>query len=76
MEKKKQELNSRLKVIEIDNEIINNQKDFLKKYQDLCKRALRGWSRTLYEWKISFIIGLLMNIMWLIIGILIGIQIS
>jgi len=70
MENKKQELKIEKAK---QTEKVALDMEFSKKYQDLCKKALRGWSRTLYQWKISFYIGLLLSIAYLIAGILIGI---
>jgi len=51
-------------------------KGLLEKYQSLCKKILRDWSRTIYEWKISFYIGLLLNLAFFLLGIILGINIK
>ena len=67
-----------------DNRSINDKnkteeleftKGLLEKYQSLCKKILRGWSQTIYEWKISFYIGLLLNLAFFLLGIILGINI-
>jgi hypothetical protein len=50
-------------------------KKLIEDYKILLKRNLAGWTRTLYEWKKTIIIGIILNIMGFILGLLIGVQI-
>jgi len=49
-------------------------KELLKEYQNLLKKCLAGWRRTLYEWKKTIILGILFNILFFLLGLLIGAQ--
>jgi len=63
----------------INRSMNDNRKEelegLLEKYHFLCKKILRGWSQTIYEWKISFYIGLLLNLAFFLLGIILGINI-
>jgi hypothetical protein len=64
MEKIKQDLEERKNALDLE---------FSKKYQDLKSSTPTSYCSFAYEWKISFYIGMLLNIAFLIAGILIGI---
>jgi len=60
--------------VQTQEDIIKTQSDIIQKLRNLNIKSINLSSKILYEWKISFYIGLLLNFLFFYLGFTIGVR--